>query len=70
MKRCEIESVNPHSGEKIRAYSPYNNEQVNNLLQAAVKTYQDWRKSSFPERAKLTLLSAGISMKGKTNWPN
>jgi succinate-semialdehyde dehydrogenase/glutarate-semialdehyde dehydrogenase len=48
-----MESVNPHSGEKIRSYSPQSDEQVDGLIQAADKAFHEWRKSSFGDRANL-----------------
>lgn len=61
-----MESINPHSGEKIRSYSSYSDEQVNSLLQAADKAFHDWRKSSFAERAKL-MRAAGSVLRERKN---
>jgi succinate-semialdehyde dehydrogenase/glutarate-semialdehyde dehydrogenase len=59
-----MESINPHSGEKIRSYSANSDEQVNSLLQAADKSFHDWRERSFPERAKL-MQAAGNSLRAR-----
>jgi succinate-semialdehyde dehydrogenase/glutarate-semialdehyde dehydrogenase len=61
-----MESINPHSGEKIRSYSSHSDEQVNSLLQAADSTFHDWSTRSFAERAKL-MRAAGRVLRERKN---
>jgi succinate-semialdehyde dehydrogenase/glutarate-semialdehyde dehydrogenase len=61
-----MESVNPHSGQKIRSYSPVTDEQMNSLLQAADKAFRDWTKSSFADRANL-MKAAGRILRERKN---
>jgi succinate-semialdehyde dehydrogenase/glutarate-semialdehyde dehydrogenase len=55
-----MESVNPHTGEKIRSYIPQSDEQINGLLQSADKAFREWRKSSFADRANLMRAAGGV----------
>src|SRR3982074_94980 len=61
-----MESVNPHSGQKIRSYSSVTDEQMNSLPQAADKAFRDWTKSSFAERANL-MKAAGRILRERKN---
>ncbi|MEN3294106.1 MAG: succinate-semialdehyde dehydrogenase / glutarate-semialdehyde dehydrogenase [Burkholderiales bacterium] len=61
-----MESVNPHTGEKIRSYSPQSDEQVDSLLQSADKAFREWRKSPFAERAK-SMRAAGAVLRDRKN---
>lgn len=61
-----MESINPHSGAKIRSYNPQSDEEVNSLLQAADKSFHEWRKSSFADRANL-MRGAGRVLRERKN---
>jgi succinate-semialdehyde dehydrogenase/glutarate-semialdehyde dehydrogenase len=61
-----MDSVNPHTGEKIRTYTPFSEAQVNAALQQAEKTFRDWRKKSFSERANL-MKNAGRVLRERKN---
>ena len=55
-----MESINPHSGKLIQTYESETDEIVRGRLQAAADAFQEWRTTTFPERAKLMRSVAGI----------
>ena len=56
-----IESVNPATGEKIKAYSEMSASEVEGILQKADQAFSAWRRSSFSERAHaLQKAAAGL----------
>jgi succinate-semialdehyde dehydrogenase/glutarate-semialdehyde dehydrogenase len=55
-----MESINPHSGKPIQTYSPESDEILGTRLQAAAAAFQEWKKTSFPDRAKLMRAAAGV----------
>jgi len=46
-----IESINPATGEKIKAYPEMSASEVEDILQKADQSFTSWRHSSFSERA-------------------
>jgi succinate-semialdehyde dehydrogenase / glutarate-semialdehyde dehydrogenase len=55
-----MESINPHSGQRIRSYAVESDEAVSARLQAADNAFLGWRTTSFSERKKLMQAVAGI----------
>ena len=55
-----MESINPHSGKLIQTYESETDEIVHGRLQAASDAFQEWRTTTFPDRAKLMHSAAGI----------
>ncbi len=56
-----IESVNPATGEKIKAYPEMSASEVEGILQKADQAFSAWRRSSFSERAHaLQKAAAGL----------
>jgi succinate-semialdehyde dehydrogenase/glutarate-semialdehyde dehydrogenase len=55
-----MESINPHSGKSIQTYSPETDEILGTRLQASAAAFQEWKKTSFPDRAKLMRAAAGV----------
>jgi succinate-semialdehyde dehydrogenase/glutarate-semialdehyde dehydrogenase len=55
-----MESVNPHSGQRIRSYAAESDEAVSARLQAADNAFRDWKTTSFSERKKLMHAVSGI----------
>jgi succinate-semialdehyde dehydrogenase/glutarate-semialdehyde dehydrogenase len=53
-----MESINPHSGKSIRSYAPETDEALGARLQAAAAAFQDWKTTSFSDRAKLMRAAA------------
>lgn len=55
-----ISTVNPATGEEIKSFEPLNEEQVEQKLQLATETYNEYRKTSFEERAQMLTRAAEI----------
>src|SRR6478672_2085563 len=65
-----MESVNPHSGQRIRSYAAESDEAVSARLQAADNAFRNWRTTSFSERKKLMQAVAGILRGRKAELAN
>lgn len=61
-----MESINPHSGQKIQAYIPESDEAVGTRLQAADQAYRNWKMTSFAERRQLMQAAASLLRERKT----
>lgn len=61
-----MESLNPHSGEKIRTYTAHSDEQIHAILEAADQAYRSWRKRSYADRARL-MKEAGRILRERKN---
>ena len=48
-----MQSVNPFTGEVIKNYSEYTSEEVNTIISQVDKAFQQWKLTSFEQRAKL-----------------
>jgi succinate-semialdehyde dehydrogenase / glutarate-semialdehyde dehydrogenase len=48
-----IASVNPTTGKLIKAFEPLSDSQLAAKLQQAIETFSQFRKLSFPERARM-----------------
>lgn len=48
-----MESINPHTGQRINAYKNHSDQEVNDLLLAADKAFAGWKKHSMEQRAVL-----------------
>lgn len=55
-----IISINPTTGDPLQAYDEMTPGQVSAAIEDAATAWQDWRASSFAERAKLLRATAGI----------
>ncbi|HJV54158.1 MAG TPA: NAD-dependent succinate-semialdehyde dehydrogenase [Noviherbaspirillum sp.] len=55
-----MHSVNPYTGETIRAYDAHSDEQVDQQIRAADRAFHEWRKTSFAERARLMHSAAAV----------
>jgi succinate-semialdehyde dehydrogenase/glutarate-semialdehyde dehydrogenase len=47
-----IESINPATGEVVKTFEAHTTEEVKQKIEAAEKAFQNWRKTSFEERAR------------------
>ncbi len=47
----ELLSIDPSTGEKIAAYKIYDEVKVSSILKDSLKTFEEWRRCSFKERA-------------------
>ncbi len=55
-----ISTVNPATGEEVKSFEPLGEEQVEEKLQRATDTYNEYRKTSFEERARMLTRAAEI----------
>lgn len=55
-----MESVNPHTGQIVQTYEAHTDELINEQLQASDIAFQNWRKTSFSDRAKLMHAAAAL----------
>ena len=63
-----IQSINPLTGEVIKAYEEYSEQQVEAILAKANDTYQAWRKTSFEERSRLMYKAAEVMRVDKDRY--
>ncbi|CAN5712108.1 NADP-dependent succinic semialdehyde dehydrogenase [soil metagenome] len=55
-----ISTINPATGEEVESFEPLGEEQVEEKLQRATDTYEEYRKTSFEERARMLTRAAEI----------
>ncbi|UYZ60496.1 NAD-dependent succinate-semialdehyde dehydrogenase [Hymenobacter latericus] len=55
-----IESYNPYTDKVLRRFKPHPGAQVERMLAQADKTFQEWRRTSFRERAQVLHRAAGL----------
>ncbi|MGB3635557.1 MAG: NAD-dependent succinate-semialdehyde dehydrogenase [Rubrobacteraceae bacterium] len=55
-----ISTINPATGEEVKSFEPLGEEQVEEKLQRATDTYNEYRKTSFEERANMLTRAAEI----------
>jgi succinate-semialdehyde dehydrogenase / glutarate-semialdehyde dehydrogenase len=60
-----IASVNPATGELLREYEQHSDKAIESKLQLAARTFGEYRKSSFAERAGMMMRAAEILEKDK-----
>jgi succinate-semialdehyde dehydrogenase/glutarate-semialdehyde dehydrogenase len=61
-----MESINPHTGKPIQTYLPETDQILGTRLQASSAAFQQWKKTSFPDRAKLMRAAANVMRDRKT----
>ncbi|HEX8039237.1 MAG TPA: NAD-dependent succinate-semialdehyde dehydrogenase [Chryseosolibacter sp.] len=61
-----LTSVNPFDQSVIAEYPEHDDEAINKKVEAAVKTFDSWKKRSFSERAVL-MMRAGALLREKKN---
>jgi succinate-semialdehyde dehydrogenase/glutarate-semialdehyde dehydrogenase len=55
-----IASINPATGETLKTFEPLSHQQLNEKLQRASETFQNYRRTEYGERAVLMLIAAEI----------
>ena len=55
-----ISTINPATGEEVKSFEPLTEEQVEEKLQRATETFNEYRKTSFEERAQMLTRAAEI----------
>jgi succinate-semialdehyde dehydrogenase/glutarate-semialdehyde dehydrogenase len=63
-----LQSINPSTGEVIRSYPEMTTDQVNEAIESAQLAFEDWRKTSFQERAELMRKVAEILRHRKSDF--
>ncbi len=55
-----ISTINPATGEEVETFEPLSDEQVEEKLRRATETFDEYRKTSFEERAQMLTRAAEI----------
>ena len=55
-----MESINPHSGQRIHSYPPESDGVLRDRLQAADQTFRLWKMTSFSDRGQLMRAAARV----------
>ena len=55
-----ISTINPATGEEVETFEPLSKEQVEEKLRRATETFDEYRKTSFEERAQMLTRAAEI----------
>ena len=63
-----LQSINPFTNELIKEYSAYDSDRVEQILQRAEDTYQQWRKTSFEERSQKMYTAARVLRQHKLKY--
>lgn len=63
-----IVSKNPYTGEELKTFEEMSPEAVDQALSSAEAAFAKWRKTGFPERAKLLQKAAGELRKNKQEY--
>ncbi len=61
-------SKNPYTGKNIKSYKNHTPEEVTEIIKAADERFQQWRETSFPQRAELMLAAAEELKKNKHEY--
>ncbi|MGM0415391.1 MAG: NAD-dependent succinate-semialdehyde dehydrogenase [Thermodesulfobacteriota bacterium] len=60
-----IESLNPATGELIKSYTEWSDDEVSQTIEAVHQTYLDWSITTFAQRKELMLKAAKVLRKRK-----
>lgn len=63
-----IESINPATGEKFKAYQELSLEEVRKIIQSCNESFHAWRKTTFADRARLMGNAAKILRSKKEEY--
>lgn len=63
-----MKSINPSTGETLKTFEEFTPQQVDQKIQQAADTFQQYRKTSFAERAGCMQRAADILEKKKGNY--
>ncbi|MGA2645640.1 MAG: NAD-dependent succinate-semialdehyde dehydrogenase [Candidatus Sulfotelmatobacter sp.] len=63
-----IATINPATGETLRTFQPLSNDEIEQRLQLAVRTFHAERKTSFAERARRMVKAAEILERDKAKF--
>lgn len=63
-----IQSINPLTNQVIKEYKEHTDQQIQDALGKADNTYQQWRKTSFEERARLMHQAAEVLRENKEKY--
>ena len=57
-----LTTINPANGQEIASYPAYDEKKIENVITQAEKTFEEWRKTTLPERA-LVLVNIAIELR-------
>jgi succinate-semialdehyde dehydrogenase/glutarate-semialdehyde dehydrogenase len=63
-----VKSINPYTGEELAKFNELSKSQVNKKLKTADKAFDDWKLTSFEQRANLMLKLAKVLQKNKKDY--
>ena len=63
-----LTSINPATGEQVKAYEAMDHKTVDQFIDQAHKAFLDWRRTDFAERAKLMNAAAAVLKKHKKEF--
>lgn len=66
----EIKSVNPYTGELLKSYPSLNEPEIREKLELSDQTYNNWKNTSFSERAELMANAGKQLLKEKQKYAN
>ncbi|SIO17284.1 NAD-dependent succinate-semialdehyde dehydrogenase [Algoriphagus halophilus] len=66
----EIKSVNPYTGELLKSYPSLNEPGIREKLELSDQTYNNWKNTSFSERAELMSNAGKQLLKEKQKYAN
>lgn len=64
----EIKSVNPYTGELLKSYPSLNEPEIQEKLELSGQTYNNWKNTSFSERAELMANAGKQLLKEKQKY--
>jgi succinate-semialdehyde dehydrogenase/glutarate-semialdehyde dehydrogenase len=62
-----IDSINPYTGEIVKAYKPHNQEEINNIISLVGESRETWGNYSFDKRGSLFKKAASLLLERKKN---
>ena len=65
-KSASIKTVNPATNEVVKSFEEMTEQEIENAIADAHRAYQDWKKTSYEERAKLLHKVAALMRKKKS----
>lgn len=63
-----IQSRNPYSGEILAEHKEYTSEEINEALEQSVRTFREWKETTFKERSGLMKKAAEELRKNKQEY--
>jgi len=68
IRKAVLKSINPATGEMIKSYPVMKPVEADEIILSAVKSFSEWKETSFDLRAKLMRKAAGVLRSGKEEY--